>query len=73
MVTVTHSVCVAKANNTVHDVAELKLMSLDEYRRLSPNAAVSDKIDHKKDAAAINNFLKEHLPYETLRILRNML
>lgn len=69
-----HIVMAAKGTNTPHDVAELTLMTLAEYRRKAPvGAIIPSHINYAGDAAEIANFLTEHLPQETLEILKSKL
>lgn len=66
-----HCIMAAKGSATPHDVAELTLMTLAEYRRIAPaGAPVPVSINHEADAKEIARFLAEHLPLETMALLR---
>jgi len=69
-----HVIMAAKGENTPHDVAELTLMTLGEYRRIAPpGAPVPAQINHDVDGREISRFLGEHLPAETLAVVRTRL
>lgn len=64
-----HCIMAAKGDNTPHDIAELTLVTLGQYRRHVPQVGAPVVINHVGDARNIAQFLSEHLPAETLTAL----
>ena len=68
-----HCISALKSNKTIHDEAELSLLTEETYNNLPGNYGIKAKPDYLSDAANVYFFLTEHLPEQTLVELKRLL